>query len=69
MSDLPNFPVRLGDRVISPVGVLPFPEDWENVHGGDSGMPRLIVPCFGPTPHSHHQANEQHELTCDMTNS
>ena len=42
-----NFPVRTGDRVISPVAILPFPEDWESGEGGESGMPRLIVPSFG----------------------
>lgn len=41
-----NFPVRLGDRVISPVAILPFPEDWQSGEGGESGMPRLIVPSF-----------------------
>jgi hypothetical protein len=41
-----NFPVRTGDRVISPVAILPFPEDWESGEGGESGMPRLIVPSF-----------------------
>ena len=44
---LPNFPVRTGDRIISPVLVLPFPED--ELLGGSKGeypMPRLLVPSF-----------------------
>ena len=46
-SYMPNFPVRTGDRIISPVLVLPFPEDA--MLGGSQGeyaMPRLLVPSF-----------------------
>lgn len=46
--DMPGFPVRTGDRIISPISVLPFPEDYSNGQAGtgEFPMPRLIVPSF-----------------------
>ena len=42
--NFPNFPVRTGDRIISPVSLLPFPEDEQ--HHEEPTMPRLLVPSF-----------------------